>query len=331
MALNKTEILSLLRETGKFISGQELCDRYLVSRQAIWKVMNQLKEDGYQVESVPNRGYRLIDSPDILSQTELQSRMITRMGAALYYYDETGSTNIDAKRLAEEGAPEGTLVVADAQRNGRGRRGRDWESPAGYSCYFSLLLRPSFLPDKASMLTLLMAHSVALAIEKLSGYKTGIKWPNDIVMDGKKVCGILTEMTMEADYINHVVIGVGINVNQSDITQFPENVREHAGSIAMICGEKIHRAKLVSMVMEQFNQDYQAFCQTLDLSGVLESYTAHLVNTDKQVRVLDPKGEYTGTALGINPEGELLVKLDDGNVTAVYAGEVSVRGLYGYV
>lgn len=331
MALNRTEILSLLREKGDFISGQELCDRYQVSRQAVWKVMNQLKEDGYQVESVPNRGYRLIDSPDILSKAELESRMTTKMGSVLYYFDETGSTNVDAKHFAEEGAPEGTLVVADAQKNGRGRRGRDWESPAGYSCYFSLLLRPSFTPDKASMLTLLMAHSVALAIENIAGHACGIKWPNDIVMDGKKVCGILTEMTMEADYINHVVIGVGINVNQSEIGQFPENVREHAGSVAMMCGEKIHRAKLVGVVMEQFAADYELFCQSLDLSGVLDSYTTHLVNTGRNVRVLDPKGEYTGTALGINPQGELLVKKEDESVVEVYAGEVSVRGLYGYV
>lgn len=332
MGLNRTEILRLLRETGKFVSGQELCDRYQVSRQAVWKAINQLKEEGYQVESVPNKGYRLLESPDVLSQVELESRIRTQvMGKSLHYFDVTGSTNVDAKRLADEGAAEGTLVVADRQTQGRGRRGRRWESPSGHSCYFTLLLRPSFPPEKASMLTLLMAHSVALAIEKIAGYETGIKWPNDIVMDGKKVCGILTEMTMEAEYMSHVVIGVGINVNQSSTEAFPEEVREHAASVFMISGQKVQRAQLVGMIMEQFEEDYKAFCDCLDLTCIFDSYEAHLINLGKQVRVLDPKGEYSGTAKGINEQGELLVQTEDGTVRTVYAGEVSVRGLYGYV
>lgn len=332
MGLNRTEILSLLRDAGKFVSGQELCDRYQVSRQAVWKAINQLKEEGYQVESVPNKGYRLLESPDVLSLVELESRMKTQiMGKPLHYYDVTGSTNVDAKRLADEGATEGTLVVADRQTQGRGRRGRSWESPSGHSCYFTLLLRPAFAPEKASMLTLLMAHSVALAIERISGHETMIKWPNDIVMDGKKVCGILTEMTMEAEYMSHVVIGVGINVNQPSTETFPEEVREHAASIFMISGRKVQRAQLVGMIMEQFEADYKAFCNCLDLTCILDSYQAHLVNVGKQVRVLDPKGEYRGTAEGINEAGELLVQIEDGTVRKVYAGEVSVRGLYGYV
>ena len=332
MGLNRTEILSLLRDAEKFVSGQELCDRYQVSRQAVWKAINQLKEEGYQVESVPNKGYRLLESPDVLSLVELESRMTTEvMGRPLYYYDVTGSTNVDVKRLADEGATEGTLVVADRQTQGRGRRGRSWESPSGHSAYFTLLLRPAFAPEKASMLTLLMAHSVALAIERIAGHETMIKWPNDIVMNGKKVCGILTEMTMEAEYMSHVVIGVGINVNQPSTETFPEEVREHAASVFMISGRKVQRAQLVGLIMEQFEADYNAFCNCLDLTCILDSYQAHLVNMGKQVRVLDPKGEYQGTAEGINEVGELLVRMEDGTVRKVYAGEVSVRGLYGYV
>lgn len=332
MRLNKMEVLTLLRESESFVSGQDLCDRYQVSRQAVWKLMKQLKEEGYLVEAVSNRGYRLVESPDVLSKAELMSRMATKqMGQELYYFESTGSTNADAKRLAEEGAPQGTLVVADAQTQGRGRRGRSWESPAGESCYFTLLLKPDFAPDKASMLTLVMAHSVAMAISELAGMEAGIKWPNDIVMQGKKVCGILTEMTLESDYIQHVVIGVGININQENEKSFPEEVRAHAGSVRMICGKQINRAELVGLIMKQFEKDYAAFLETEDLSGLKQSYDTFLVNLDKEVKVLDPKGEFTGTARGINEKGELLVELEDGSLEKIYSGEVSVRGLYGYV
>lgn len=197
----KTEILKLLRESGDYISGQELCSLFGVSRTAVWKVINQLKEEGYGIEAVQNKGYRLRLNPDVLSYSELKSRIRNNWaGGEIYYYEETGSTNIDAKRLGEEGAAHGTIVVADKQNAGRGRRGRAWQSPAGKDIYFTILLRPSFEPDKASGLTLVMALSVAQAVERKCNLKAGIKWPNDVVLNGKKICGILTEMNMETDY-----------------------------------------------------------------------------------------------------------------------------------
>lgn len=249
-------------------------------------------------------------------------------GAHLLYFDVIGSTNVEAKKQAENGAPEGLLVVADKQEAGRGRRGRSWTSPAGANIFMTLLLRPRFVPEKASMVTLVMAVSVAQGITDISGLPAKIKWPNDIVINRKKSVGILTELTMETDYIQHLVCGVGINVNQ---TSFPEEIRETATSLYLEGGRKINRAGLITCIMEHFEKNYEAFCRTEDMSGLLEIYNNLLVNKEAKVRVLDPKGEYDGLSHGINELGELIVEKEDGSVENVYAGEVSVRGIYGYV
>lgn len=325
----KTEILSLLREGENYVSGQELCNRFGVSRTAVWKVMKQLKEEGYEIEAVKNKGYRLLNQPDIMSASEIAGRLHTKWaGRQLYCMEETGSTNTDVKRLLEEGAPHGVLVVADKQNSGKGRRGRSWSSPKGTSIYMSIGLKPSYNPDKASMVTLVMALAVAEGIRKTTGLEALIKWPNDVVVNKKKVCGILTEMDAEMDYIHSVVIGTGINVNE---LEFPEEIKETATSLFLEKGEKITRAQLTAVVMECFEQEYEKFLAKEDLSGLLEEYNELLINRGKKVKVLDPKGEWEGCARGINEKGELLVEDEKGKLVKVYAGEVSVRGLYGYV
>lgn len=269
---------------------------------------------------------------DVFSENEILSRLTTEWaGRTLYYFEETGSTNIDAKRYAGEGAPHGTIVIADMQSAGRGRRGRSWNSPAGSAIYMTILLRPEFAPDKASMLTLVMALSVADAITEMTDMSAGIKWPNDIVVNRRKVCGILTEMDVESDDIQYVVIGVGINVNNNSPEEFPEEIRESATSLKIESGHEISRAALLERVLAHFEKNYNTFIRTLDLSALMEAYDARLLNLNTEVRVLDPKGEYTGIARGINPSGELLVEREGGEVNPVYAGEVSVRGLYGYI
>lgn len=327
----KTEILTMLRETTGYVSGQALCGRFGVSRTAVWKVINSLKEEGYEIVSTPRKGYRLDHVPDIVSESELVSRMKTkRLGRQVVFLSETDSTNKQAKRLAEEGAPEGTLVVADMQTAGKGRRGRSWQQSPGTMVSMTLILKPAFAPDKASMLTLIAAHSVAGAIKAATGLPAGIKWPNDIVIHGKKTVGILTEMSLsvEQDSIHYVVVGIGINVN---IREFPEEISDMATSLYLECGRRISRAGLIAEVMERFERDYGTFLQTEDLSGILEEYNAHLAGMDREVRVLDPAGEFTGISRGMNRSGQLLVEKEDGSVVHVYAGEVSVRGLYGYV
>ena len=325
----KSEILRLLKESEGYLSGQQLCDRFQVSRTAVWKVIEQLKKEGYQIEAVRNKGYRLIDSPDVMSRAEIESLTKGRWaGAQVVYYEETDSTNNRAKEAGAKGCGHGTLFVAERQAAGKGRRGRGWESPAGTSIYMTLLLRPAILPAKAPQLTLLMAVAVVEGIREVTGINCQIKWPNDIVLHGRKVCGILTEMSTEIDYINHVVIGVGVNVNQET---FPEELRERAISLKTELGGSIRRSELIAAVMESFEACYETFLKTEDLSVLKARYNSLLVNKDEKVRVLEPRNEYEACALGINDSGELMVRTQDGQEKAVYAGEVSVRGVYGYV
>ncbi|MDE7224324.1 MAG: biotin--[acetyl-CoA-carboxylase] ligase [Acetatifactor sp.] len=324
----KAEILALLRESNDYISGQELCGRFGVTRSAVWKAVNQLKKEGYEIEAQQNRGYRLVKA-EVYGENELRSRIHTSWaGAQVYFYQTTSSTNLLAKQAGEEDGPHGALFVANEQTAGRGRRGRSWQSPPGANIYFTILLRPRFAPEQASMLTLVMAHSVAAAIHRLTGLEAGIKWPNDVLLDGKKVCGILTEMSLEREFIHYVVCGVGINVAPQE---FPEEIREHATTVETVYGKAISKGELLQYVMEELERDYDAFVAAGDLTPLLESYNSRLVNRSRRVRVLDPKGEWEGKARGINARGELLVEDDEGGVNAVYAGEVSVRGIYGYV
>ena len=325
----KAEILALLRENDKFVSGQELCNRFGVSRTAVWKVINQLKKEGYRIEAVQNKGYHMVSSPDLLSKYELESRMATAwLGKEIVYKETTGSTNADVRRMAEDGAENGLLVVADAQTSGKGRRGRQWESEKGTNLYFSMLLKPDIAPDKASMITLVAAYSVAKVIEKNTGLDAKIKWPNDIVVGKKKVCGILTEMNMERDYIHHIVVGIGINVNEE---KFPDEIRDMATSWKKEVGRIVSRANLLCDILLQFEKDYSAFLAAEDLKPFIDDYNKMLVNKGALVKVLDPKGEFSGIAGGINEEGMLIVFKENGQIEKVYAGEVSVRGMYGYV
>lgn len=245
----------------------------------------------------------------------------------IIYKEEIDSTNLEAARLAEK-LDHGTVIAADSQTAGRGRRGRAWVSRGGENIYFSMLLKPEFAPEQASMLTIVMALAAARGIEAVYGCKTEIKWPNDIVVNGRKVCGILTEMQAVPGAIKHVIIGVGINVNQmifdGDGLSYATSLQKETG----ICKD---RKELLNEVLEQFWQLYPEFCLTGSLQTMVEAYQARLANLGREVRVLDPKGEYQGTALGINAQGELLVQKPDGTEVTVYAGEVSVRGLYGYV
>lgn len=325
----KAELLKMLREAEGYVSGQQLCEHFGVSRTAVWKVMQQLKEEGYEIEAVKNKGYRIGKMPDLVTAKEIQSQLRTRwMGQNCIFLESVGSTNNYAKKIAEEGAVSGTLVITEEQTSGKGRRGRSWSASRGSNVMMTLLLRPQIRPEHASRLTLLMAMAVAGAVKRVTGLEAGIKWPNDVVVNGKKVCGILTEMDTEVDYINHVVIGTGINVNQEE---FPEEISRTAGSLCQALGRKVSRSELAAAVLEELEGIYETFLKTEDLSALREQYNAICVNCGHEIRVLEPGHEYTGTTDGINEKGELVVRKDSGETVCVYAGEVSVRGLYGYV
>lgn len=325
----KEEILRLLRSADGYISGQELCNRFGVSRTAVWKAINQLKEAGYEIEAQQNKGYRLMAAPDLMTEAEIKSLMHTEWVAKeVLYFDTIDSTNTKAQELAEKGYPSGTLVVADKQESGKGRRGRSWVSPSGTGIFMTLMIKPDINPNNASMLTLVAALAVAKAITSVTGEEALIKWPNDIVVNGKKVCGILTEMNAQFDYINHIVVGIGINVHNES---FPEEISQMASSLLIEAGGKrFHRAQIIAETMSYFEQYYDIFLKTQDLSALVREYDELLVNRNKSVRVLDPKEPFDGKAMGITPKGELIVETWESR-KLVSSGEVSVRGIYGYV
>lgn len=325
----KERLLDLLRNAEGYVSGQKICENLGVSRTAVWKYVQQLEKDGYVIDAIRNKGYCLMESCDILSLYELEYSMETRqMGQKLVYADEIDSTNLEAKRQAEAGAPEGTLVVADCQNAGRGRLGRVWTSPSGCGLWMSLVLRPTFQPMQASMITLVAAMAVMEGIEEVSGVEVQIKWPNDLVVQGKKVCGILTEMSLEENRISHIVVGIGINVNNPS---FPEELQDKAISLAMTAGKKVSRAKLAAAVCKAFEKYYQIFVEDGDLRSIKDDYNARLVNRGQQVVISDGAGSFTCTSSGIDETGALLVTKEDGSAEAITSGEVSVRGIYGYV
>lgn len=325
----KDKILQMLKEADGFISGQEICSRLSVSRTTVWKGINQLREAGYIIEAVNNKGYCLGESPDVLSEQELGSILHTKwFGKKILYFDSIDSTNNELKRQAEKKVCHGMLAVAEEQTAGRGRRGHSWVSPPGTGIWFSFLLKPDIAPDKASMLTLVAAMAVSHAISEKTGLEAEIKWPNDIVVNKKKVCGMLTELSAELSCINYVVIGIGINAN---IREFPEELKTIATSLHIESGKHIKRAEMIEAVGRYFEKYYDAFIQAGDLSPIIDEYNSMLANVGKQVRITAIESEQVCTAIGINPQGELLVEDGNKNVTAIRSGEVSVRGLYGYV
>ena len=271
--------------------------------------------------------YEEIVTDGIYNETTIADQIHTKWaGKTVHFARETDSTNLWIKRLAKEGASEGTLALAEFQSAGRGRLGRSWEVPEGTSVMMSILLRPKFEPQYAPTLTLVMGMAVAKAVKSL-GFDVSIKWPNDVVVSHKKICGILTEMGVRDGKIDYAVIGVGINVN---IKEFPEEMADKATSLYLESGREFDRSQIPGLVMEAFEEYYEKFAATCDLSGLKEEYESILANYNQPVRVL-AKEPYEGVARGITDGGELLVEKTDGTIVAVSAGEVSVRGLYSYV
>lgn len=324
----KDKILHMLEQSGDYVSGQNICDSLSLSRTAVWKHIKALKEEGYVIDSVNNRGYKLTDSPDIMDEKHIRKHLHTSwLAQDIIYLPETDSSNIQAKRLGENGGNNGTVVVTDKQTAGRGRRGRGWISPSG-NCYYSMLLYPDVRVERASMITLIAAMAVAKAVRETEGLETMIKWPNDVVAGGRKICGILTESSTDLEYIQYVVVGIGINCNQKE---FDEEISSMATSISLETGRDVDRARLLARFFDCFEEYYDTFMETEDMSRLSKAYNELLINKGREVKVIDKDNVRIMKALGINDAGGLIVENENGDREIIISGEVSVRGLYGYV
>lgn len=270
--------------------------------------------------------YRLVETADRLSwETCIQ---YLDEGTHLEVWEKIDSTNKRARQLGEDGAPEGAVVAAEVQTAGRGRRGRSWEALDGTALLFSFLLRPSCIPEKVSMVTLVAAAAVSAAIDEAAGIHTKIKWPNDIVYEKKKLCGILTEMSMEGSRIRYVVVGIGINVSMET---FPEEIADKAVSLYLASGKYLDRARLLGLVMKHFKRYYAMFEQTYDLSMMRCEYESKLAGKDDRVYLVENGSRCCGICRGITDKGALCIEYEDGRTEEVISGEVSVRGIYGYI
>ena len=318
------QILQFLRERqNSYVSGEELSQMLSVSRTAIWKQIQALKTDGYDIEAHPRRGYALRQIPDKLLPAEIQTGLHTAvLGKMIHYYYEVESTNNEAKQAAARGVPEGCIVVAESQSGGRGRVARGWFSPAGKGIWLSVVLRPPFLPHHAPKCTLLAAVAVTRAIRQVTNLPCGIKWPNDILLNGKKLAGILTEMSAEMDAINYVVIGLGINVNIA-YDDFPEELRSIATSLLVAGGQPVLRADIVRAVLQEIETLYHRAIHN-GFTAILSEWRELSVTLGQVVNVVATDEQYSGKAADIDEEGALLVNTPAG-LRRVIAGDVSIR------
>jgi len=320
----RDELLIELKNATDWKSGEQLSRQMSMTRSAVWKHMVKLKEEGYNIESSPKKGYRLADD-DLIIPSEFRKALRGDLfiPSEIVFLRNTVSTNVEARRLAENGAPEGTLVIAEAQDSGKGRRGRQWFSPAGLGLYFSFILRPGMAPAEAARLTLLMSVSAAEVINDKTGLPVRIKWPNDILINGKKAAGILAEISTELDSINYMIIGVGVNVNipHSSSSGFPAELKKTATSVLIETGRKFSRAALLKCILMDFEHRYSAALQDgfqsalrrwRELSGII----------GKKIKIETAGGTITGTVVELDRDGALVLRDNEGTLRRFLSGDI---------
>lgn len=317
----KEQILALLKETDDFVSGQALAEQFQMTRSAVWKHIAALRQQGYEIESVPAKGYRLRFAPNTMYPSEINPYLRTQwIGRNYIYKTEVTSTNTVLKELAEQGAPAGTVVAAGSQIGGKGRLGRKFVSAPYSGIFYSILLRPEFPPQMAGVVTLMAAVSV---VQALDGFQVPakIKWPNDILLHGKKLCGILTEMRGDMDHIDWIIPGIGINVAATAETM-PEEIRAVATSLAMSGYGHIKQVKLAAEVLNRLEENYHILC-TEGFAPIRAQWLEHGAFLQQQITVSTIRGEKEGICCGIDEDGCLLLKLADGNTERIAAGDVT--------
>ncbi len=330
--MSREKVLALLRERqGEYLSGEAMSQVLGISRAGVWKVIQALRQEGYVVSSAPNRGYRLEAGPDLLRAGELSAPLAgSLVGRELVCLEVIDSTSTECKRRAMAGAAEGLVVLAEEQTGGRGRRGRSFQSPRGKGLYLSALLRPRLSPQEVSNFTAWVAVAVCDGIQASCGLRPQIKWTNDIVLNGKKLVGILTELGLvsESNDLDWLVTGIGVNVNQRP-EDFDPGIRDMATSLAMALGHPARRTELAAQIILALDRAYQGFPGNKD--EYFQKYTADCITVGREVQVITPTDRRDGFAEAIDPDFNLVVRFPDGTREAFSAGEVSIRGMYGYV
>jgi len=320
----RDEVLRVLLDNfGNFISGEAISQSLNVTRAAVWKHI--------KVESVSRKGYKLVGIPNRLEEVTLLHGMNTNvMGRTLEIHQSVDSTNNRARELALSGYPDGTLVIAEEQLKGRGRMGREWISPSGKGIWMSLLLRPKIPPKEAHIITAMAAVAVKRALTETTGLSVGIKWPNDIIIRNKKVCGILTEIHADMDIIHYVIIGIGINAN-IEKDEFPKEIANSATSILIELGAEVDRRQVIQRIIKEMEIIYGAYMESYDFKPIIDECRKSSVTLGRRVKVLGRDIEFEGKAVDLADDGALLVLKDDGDMEKVFSGDVSVRGIQGYV
>lgn len=321
------EILSAMRRAGEEgVSGAELAQKLGVTRAAVWARIEELRLLGYEIEASPHRGYRLLGTPDLLHADDLLSRLgqSTRIvGRDIRVFHETTSTNDVAEKLAHDGVKEGVVVFAEAQTKGRGRLGRKWLSLAGRGLWFSVLLRPALRPQSATQLTVAAATALTRAIHKQTGLIAAIKWPNDILINGGKVAGILTELSAELDHVKYMILGIGIDVNFMP-SHFPADLRRLATSLQIQSGREVDRAALAAVVLAELDADYRRVCAG-KFAALADEWESQCTTLGKNVRILIGDRAIEGRAESLDDDGALLVRTQHGRLERIIGGDVTVQ------
>lgn len=309
----REEIIEILRDRNDYVSGEEIGNRLGISRAAVWKNIKALKEKGYVIESVSNKGYKISDSTDVLNESDIDYDKIL-------YKAEIGSTNEEGKRQAAMGCENGLLILCDNQTAGKGRLGRSWIGEKNAGIYMSIVIYPDIMPTDIPQITLVTGIAVMRALNAVTELNMKIKWPNDIIVNGKKLVGILSEMSAEMEKVNYVVIGVGINVNMKN---FEGELKEKATSIYIETGKKFKRSDIINRFVKEFKICYNKFCEN-GFAPFVNEYNENCANLGKEVKTVGGRISAEGIAKGVNEKGELLIETDRG-LSAIMAGEVSIR------
>lgn len=320
------ELLRILRTAGGLVSGQQLADALRISRTAVWKQISALRQAGYRIDAQRGGGYHLSEEPDRLSEQLLRSSLTPGclIGRKIISVDQTDSTNADTFTLAEQGEGEGLVFLADSQLKGKGRLGRNWVSPAGVNLYCSILLRPQIPPFEAAQLTFLSAVAVARAIRLTTGLQPEIKWPNDLLLNGKKVAGLLNEMHAETDRVGFVILGIGVNLNM-DGSQFPEDLRTPATSLAIETGKSVSRRLFTVCLLNELDAEYGRFLE-FGFGPVREEWGTFCNASGKMLQVLNEGAVVEGAFAGLDHDGAMLLQVADGTLERIMTGDVSFIG-----